>query len=375
MSEQVDVSVILPIYNTEKFLDQALLSAEQNDRINLEIIAVNDGSTDSSLKIMRAHARRDPRVRVIDKPNQGYGASVNRGFSEARGTYLAILEPDDYLMPHMYDDLFEFARSFGEGSLPDVVKTPYWRVWMPGMPQERKLNCAYYRRIKPPRQPYTVFDCPREVQHHPSIWSALYRRGFIEEKGIRFKELPGAGWVDNPFLFETMCQAESIVYKNVPYYCYREDLPGSSSATRVLSLSFERWNDMADVVDRLGITDRGVLKALATIAFRYAGEAISRGALEDDGLTAAMGQMFSRIDDETILSLENVSPQLRALAFSLSGRPVPRISKIGYLKGLLSEFAYSIKINGIGFAAMQTSIYLRRRDAQDKQSESYVDRA
>jgi glycosyltransferase involved in cell wall biosynthesis len=375
MSEQVDVSVILPIYNTEKFLDQALLSAEQNDRINLEIIAVNDGSTDSSLKIMRAHARRDPRVRVIDKPNQGYGASVNRGFSEARGTYLAILEPDDYLMPHMYDDLFEFARSFGEGSLPDVVKTPYWRVWMPGTPQERKLNCAYYSRIKPPRQPFTVFDCPRVVQHHPSIWSAIYRRGFIEEKGIRFKELPGAGWVDNPFLFETMCQAESIVYKNVPYYCYREDLPGSSSATRVLSLSFERWNDMADVVDRLGITDRGVLKALATIAFRYAGEAISRGALEDDGLTAAMGQMFSRIDDETILSLENVSPQLRALAFSLSGRPVPRISKIGYLKGLLSEFAYSIKINGIGFAAMQTSIYLRRRDAQDKQSESYVDRA
>jgi hypothetical protein len=84
--------------------------------------------------------------------------------------------------------------------------------------------------------------------------------------------------------------------------------------------------------------------------------------------------MFSRIDDETILSLENVLPQLRALAFSLSGRPVPRISKIGYLKGLLSEFAYSIKINGVGFAAMQTSIYLRRRDAQDKQSETYVDR-
>lgn len=375
MSEQVDVSVILPIFNTEKFLDQALTSAERNDRITLEIIAVNDGSTDSSLEIMRAHEARDPRVRVIDKPNQGYGASVNRGFSEARGTYLAILEPDDYVMPHMYDDLFEFAEGFGAGSLPDVVKTPYWRIWMPGTPEERRLNCAYYSRIKPPRQPFTVFDCPRVVQHHPSIWSAIYRRGFIEERGIRFKELPGAGWVDNPFLFETMCQAESIVYKNVPYYCYREDLPGSSSATRVLSLSFERWNDMADVVDRLGITDRGVLKALATIAFRYAGEAIGRGALEDEELTSSMGQMFSRIDDETILSLENVSPQLRALAFGLSGRPVPHISKLGYLKGLISEFAYSIKINGLGFAAMQTSVYLRRRDAQDKQSETYVNRA
>ena len=230
---------------------------------------------------------------------------------------------------------------------------------------------AYFDRIKPAHQPFTVFDCPRVVQHHPSIWSAIYRRGFIEDANIRFKEVPGAGWVDNPFLFETMCQAKSIVFKNTPYYCYREDLPGSSSATRVLSLSFERWNDMADVVDRLNITDQGVRKALATIAFRYAGEAVGQGALDDEDLTRAMGEMFARIDEKTILSLENVSPQLRQLAFRLSGREVPKISKLGYLRGLVSEFAYSIRTNGMGFARMQTALYLRRRSSQDKKSETY----
>ena len=375
MSETVDVSVVLPIYNAEKYLDQALSSIEVNSRVSLEIICVNDGSTDSSLTIMLDHAARDPRIRVIDKPNQGYGASVNRGFSEARGTYLAIVEPDDYLDGPMYDDLFEFAKGFdaaGDGSgLPDVVKSPYWRIWMPETPDERRLNCAYFDRIKPAHQPFTVFDCPRVVQHHPSIWSAIYRRGFIEDANIRFKEVPGAGWVDNPFLFETMCQAKSIVFKNTPYYCYREDLPGSSSATRVLSLSFERWNDMADVVDRLGITDQGVRKALATIAFRYAGEAVGQGALDDEDLTRAMGEMFARIDEKTILSLENVSPQLRQLAFRLSGREVPKISKLGYLRGLVSEFAYSIRTNGMGFARMQTALYLRRRSSQDKKSETY----
>ena len=375
MSETVDVSVVLPIYNAEKYLDQALSSIEVNSRVSLEIICVNDGSTDSSLTIMLDHAARDPRIRVIDKPNQGYGASVNRGFSEARGTYLAIVEPDDYLDGPMYDDLFEFAKGFdaaGDGSgLPDVVKSPYWRIWMPETPDERRLHCAYFVRIKPAHQPFTVFDCPRVVQHHPSIWSAIYRRGFIEDANIRFKEVPGAGWVDNPFLFETMCQAKSIVFKNTPYYCYREDLPGSSSATRVLSLSFERWNDMADVVDRLGITDQGVRKALATIAFRYAGEAVGQGALDDEDLTRAMGEMFARIDEKTILSLENVSPQLRQLAFRLSGREVPKISKLGYLRGLVSEFAYSIRTNGMGFARMQTALYLRRRSSQDKKSETY----
>ena len=125
MSYQPDVTVVVPCYNTERYLDQALSSAERNDRIALEIIVVNDGSTDGSLAIMRRHEARDHRVRVIDKPNGGYGQAVNRGFLEARGTYVAILEPDDYVLPHMYDDLFDLARS---NACPDMVKSSYWRV-------------------------------------------------------------------------------------------------------------------------------------------------------------------------------------------------------------------------------------------------------
>ena len=66
MSRQPDVTVVVPCYNTERYLDQALSSAERNDRIALEIIVVNDGSTDGSLAIMRRHEARDHRVRVIE---------------------------------------------------------------------------------------------------------------------------------------------------------------------------------------------------------------------------------------------------------------------------------------------------------------------
>ena len=370
MDRTIDVSVIIPCYNTERFLDQALTSAEQNDACGLEIIVLNDGSTDGSLDIMRAHAARDPRVRVIDKANQGYGATVNRGILEAHGTYVAILEPDDWVMPGMYDDLVAYAATFFE--LPDIIKTPYWRVWMPTTPRERLLHCSYYHRIEPPQQPFTLSECPRLVQHHPSIWSAIYRRGFLDERGIRFKEVPGAGWVDNPFLFETMCQARSIAYLDQPYYCYREDLPGSSSATRVLKLSLERWNDMADVVDRVCPNDDGIRRALTVIGFRYAGEAIGRGALEDDELRTMMAQNFERMRPQDILALENVSPQLRRLAFELAVRPVPKISSTGYAKALLKEFGYSISTNGLGFAVARTGVYLERRQRQDKRSAEYA---
>lgn len=369
--QHIDVSVVIPCYNTERFLDQALTSAEQNSTCNLEIIVLNDGSTDGSLRIMQEHARRDERVRVIDKANQGYGATVNRGFDEARGAYVAILEPDDWVMPRMYDVLFAYAQGFGE-ELPDIVKSPYWRVWMPTTPRERLLHCSYYQRIAPDVQPFKLSDCPRLVQHHPSIWSALYRRDFLRSHNIRMMEVPGAGWVDNPFLFETMCQADSIVYLDKPFYCYREDLPGSSSATRVLKLSLERWANMADVVDRVCPEDEGIRNALTVIGFRYAGEAISQGALEDEELRGMLAQTFGRMDEKNILALSNVSPQLRRLAFELSGREVPKISGLGYAEALVSEFAYSIKTNGVGFAVVRTGVYFDRRNRQDKRSVEFA---
>ncbi len=372
MGERIDVSVVIPCYNTERFLDQALTSAEQNSRHGIEIIVLNDGSTDDSLSIMREHAQRDSRIRIIDKQNQGYGATVNRGFDEVRGTYVAILEPDDWVLPHMYDDLFEYALSFEKGALPDIVKTPYWRVWMPTTSRERLLHCSYYHRIEVDHQPFTLSECPRLVQHHPSIWSALYKAAFLRERGIRMREVPGAGWVDNPFLFETMCQAQSIVYLDRPYYCYREDLPGSSSATRVLKLSLKRWHDMADVVDRLCPEDDGIRRALTVIGFRYAGEAIGRGALDDEELHGMLESVFSRMRPDDILALENVSPQLRRLAFELPRREVPAISGMGYAKALFSEFGYSIATNGMGFALVRTGVYLERRDRQDKRSADYV---
>lgn len=357
----VDVTVVVPCYNTERFLDQALASLEQNDQCNLEIICVNDGSTDGSLAIMREHAARDPRYVIVDKENSGYGANVNIGFARARGRYVGILEPDDYLLPHMFDTMVACAERHG---WPDMVKTPYWRVWMPTTPQEHLYKCSYYGRIKPVDTPFTLKDCPRLIQHHPSIWSAIYRKGFLEECGIRFLEVPGAGWVDNPFLIETCVQAKSIVYINEPFYCYREDLPGSSSVLRKAGLSFERWNQMADIMERLHVTDDGILKALYVIGFRYAGAAIGEGGLEDTQIKGWIQGMFRRMDPTRVAHIANLSGAFKKTYFRLTGFAPVRFSPFPYIGSLIDEFFYSWRTNGFGFAFSRVGLYARRRAAE-----------
>lgn len=352
-SQRIDVSVIVPCYNTEKYLDQALSSAEQNDRCNLEIIVLNDGSTDGSLAIMQEHAARDPRVRVIDKQNEGYGTSVNRGFDEARGTYVAILEPDDWVDPHMYDELIEFARTFSAdlgANAPDMVKTPYWRIVGCNTEHEQRLNCIMYGRVKPQHQPFKAADAPRMLRHHPSIWSALYRREFLQAKSIRMMQVPGAGWVDTPFSYDTALQADSIVYLNKPFYCYREDLEGSSSNKRIGPLSFERWGNMADIVERLGITNRGLLECLYYTGFRYITGARREGSLDDADVAPLRDAMCRRMDPKIVAAMTDASPAARAYVLECGGYEVPPMGKVPYYVSLVKEFGASVKSNGLGFA-------------------------
>ena len=199
-------------------------------------------------------------------------------------------------------------------------------------------------------QPFTLADAPHLIQHHPSIWSAIYRKGFLDEKGIRFKEVPGAGWVDNPFLIQTLCQAKTIVYKEQPYYHYREDLPGSSSVLKKARLCFDRWNDMADIIDELGITDDGILKAFYVIGFRYVGGSFAEFGDDNPDIKEWSREIFMRMDPERVVRIKNLSGHSKKLYFDLTGfEPVP-YNKFPYYGALVDEFLYSMRTNGVGFA-------------------------
>ena len=197
------VSVIVPTYNTEAFLDQCLLSIRNQKHAELEILCVNDGSTDGSLAIMQRHAAEDARVRIIDKENGGYGAGCNRGIAEARGEWISIVEPDDWIDATMYEEMLAFAVGFTDPV--DVIKTPWWDIKFWDDPERMKpYPCLLTGRVRRSVAPVTIRELPQLLAYHPGIWSALYRRDFLLGAGIRFPEYPGRAGRITPSL-STRC--------------------------------------------------------------------------------------------------------------------------------------------------------------------------
>lgn len=144
-------------------------------------------------------------MRVVDKENGGYGAGCNRGLDEARGQWVAIVEPDDWIEPGMYEDMLAFAAGL-PGEI-DIIKTPWWNIndWDRPESEQSRTACPLALRVPRSERPFTLAEHPELIEYHPAaIWSAIYRRDFLAECGIRFPEYPGAGWADNPFLIDTM---------------------------------------------------------------------------------------------------------------------------------------------------------------------------
>lgn len=358
------VSIIVPIYNAGPYLEQCLDSIVEQTHKDLEIILLNDGSTDDSLATMRRYAENDGRIKMIDKQNQGYGATCNRGLAEATGTWISIVEPDDWIEPGMYADMLAFAAKFADKGTPlDIVKTPYWRIWMPDTKQQRKLNCSYKDRIHPPKQPFAIADAAHLLCHHPSIWSAIYRKSFLDEHNIRFKEIPGAGWADNPFLVETLCQTDRIGYFDTAYYCYREETPEKSKnfAHSNTLLPLERWNDMMDVLERLGITDERILRAHNSRGFTYLSGIIEEVDLTHDDVREAAKHMFERMDADLVFSDNEVSPGMKRLYAGLRGIPCPKINPLPHMKGLVGQGVYNLKNTGVVNTLFATKNYLVKR--------------
>ena len=341
------VSVIVPIYNVEKYLDQCLSSIEAQTHKEIEIICINDGSTDRSPEIISAHAKKDPRVRLVDKANGGYGQACNLGLRLARGTWVSIVEPDDWIDKGMYADMVAFAASFDE--TVDIVKCPWTDICDWDDPKRQHPHkCSMKGKIKQSKRPFTVAEEPLLLEHHPSIWSAIYRRDFLAERDIRFPEYPGAGWADNPFLIETLCQARAIVYLDHAYYNYRRDLPGSTrhhKTAEAVERPFDRWHDMLDVLKRLGVTDERIIASHYVRGFNYA-----RGAMYDDGaknplVVKRIKQMVEAMDPGIVERSPRISPYHKKFFCEQRGIPYGK-SRAAYI---LDELRFSLKSEGFRF--------------------------
>lgn len=203
----------------EECLDSILNQTLQD----IEVICINDGSTDRSIEILGDYQESDRRVRVINQENGGYGRAINVGLAAARGQYVGIVEADDFVLSDMYRTLWEAARE----DAMDFVKSDY--AYFRGKPGERSFDrvmiCPYLRwygrKWEPDRTPALLDADMMNV-------TGIYRREFLREHAVRLRETPGASFQDTGFWLQIFLQAKSAMFLQRQYYCIRRDNPNSS---------------------------------------------------------------------------------------------------------------------------------------------------
>ena len=211
------VSILIPIYNVEKYLNQCLESVINQTLKDIEIICINDGSTDHSLEIINDFAKKDNRIKVINKPNTGYGHSMNQGLKLAKGEYIGIIESDDYADLNMFETLYNKA----EKSQAEVIKSNFWKQHGDIITFTEYLKGAsIYEKNFTPVRDQIIFCIP--------IWNSLYKRKFLIENDIYFNETPGASYQDVAFGFKTFACAKNVYFVKEAFLHYRVDNPNSS---------------------------------------------------------------------------------------------------------------------------------------------------
>jgi CDP-glycerol glycerophosphotransferase len=215
------VSVIVPFYNVEDYIGPCLDSILEQSFVHFEVVLVDDGSPDGSRAVAEQYVARDPRVRLVTRPNGGLGAARNTGIKAARGRYLTFVDSDDVLPVHALAVLVGSARATGSqivaGSVRRFDEERDWRpIWVTEVQSERRLatNVSEFPPIL--RNLYT--------------WNKLYERRFWDKQGLWFRE---GSYEDQPIITQLLCRAEKIdVVPEVVYrYRLREDASSISQQT------------------------------------------------------------------------------------------------------------------------------------------------
>lgn len=208
MIEEPLISVIIPVFNMERYLSACLDSILSQSYKNLEIIIINDGSTDFSLKIAETYAEKEDRIKVYSYPNEGLSEARNRGLKLATGDYVAFVDADDILLPNALQQLEKFITK----EKADIV-------------EGKIIHKKFYKISKPPVKPIyknftpqgAIADVLYQKKLLPSVCGKLFKRELFDdlmfEKGIIYEDM-------NIF-YKIIEKCNKITYINFPVYFYR----------------------------------------------------------------------------------------------------------------------------------------------------------
>lgn len=205
--EQPLISIIVPVYKVEPYLDKCISSIVNQTYKNLEIILVDDGSPDNCPTICDAWAKKDRRIRVIHQKNQGGGAARNAGLDLASGSLIAFVDSDDYIAPDMYAHLYELLE---QGA--DIAECDYVEV----VGDDAVFACGYETLSYTAQR--AMAGHIRDRVFRQLIWNKLYRHQVVD--GIRF---PINKKIDDEFFtYQVLGNANTLIHSTKVCYAYRQ---------------------------------------------------------------------------------------------------------------------------------------------------------
>ena len=258
MEQMPKVSIIVPVYNVERYLRQCLDSLVNQTYQNIEIICVDDGSTDASSEILTEYALKNSKVRVIRQENSGLSAARNVGFSFATGKYVMYVDSDDWI------DVYTCEKAVfkAEEHAADLVMWPYIREFP---------NRSAPKVIFSEEKTFHAVEC-RELQRrmvgllgtelaHPenadalcTVWGKLYLRELIAQNDIHFTDLQRIGtYEDGLFNLHYLAHVKNATY--IPDYLshYRKNSGMTSKYRNKLALQWKNlFSDMRGYIEKGG---------------------------------------------------------------------------------------------------------------------------
>ncbi len=240
------ISIIVPVYNEEKYLPQCLDSLVNQTYQDLEIICVNDGSTDGSTAILEQYAERDTRIRVVCQENQGLSEARNAGIANVHGEWMMFVDSDDWLELNCCEmimneangnDLvfFSYIREFKNSSAPKYIFEEQSKVF-----SKEGMDWLYERLIAPNGE---ELQNPSKLDSLSTAWGKCYRSDIIKKHSLTYVSTKEIGTEDLLFNVEYFKYAHQALYIATPLYHYRKATLSTLSSLHKEGLE-EKWHNL-----------------------------------------------------------------------------------------------------------------------------------
>ncbi|MGL4345381.1 MAG: glycosyltransferase family 2 protein [Cellulosilyticaceae bacterium] len=241
------ISIIIPAYNVVQYIERCLESILRQTYKALEIIIVNDGSTDATAVICEAYAKKDERIRLIHQKNQGVAVARNTGIALATGSFIGFVDPDDWVEPQMYEALYTCLKQ----SPYPVCMCSYYKDSKKGSTPQlfpfNKKSLSRYEVIEEVISPMIGIDdlLPKYTYIMGCVWRCLYRKDFLDQYDLRFQK--GITIMEDlVFNVGVLLRAEGICIEEGIWYHYVQN-----KSSVLHSYNEKMWQDQMRVHDLL----------------------------------------------------------------------------------------------------------------------------